>query len=211
MIIRMKRNSPVLDVLLPRNKQLLLAAILLQPERSWYLNELARHLSVSPSSLQRELAQFVAAGIVTRSVDGNRVYYQADRSCPVFKDLSATLAKTIGLAEVIRDSLEHLKTKIDVAIVYGSIASGTEHSASDVDLMIVGRANLADLSPPLRTLEEKLGRAVNVSVYTTNEFLKKIKDKNHFLHSVLETELVHIIGTADDLARLVERVAGSGS
>src|SRR5712692_6980707 len=93
----MERTSPVLDVLLAKTKQHLLSAILLQPERAWYLSELARRFRVPPSSLQRELAQFVEAGIVTKRQDGNRVYFQADRTCPVFQELSQLLTKTVGL------------------------------------------------------------------------------------------------------------------
>jgi len=36
------RTSPLLDVLVSKTKQQILAATLLQPERSWYLVELAR-------------------------------------------------------------------------------------------------------------------------------------------------------------------------
>ncbi len=207
----MERSSQVLDVLLSKTKQHLLSAILLQPERSWYLSELARRLHVPPSSLQRELAQFVETGIVTRRQDGNRVYFQANRICPVFQELSQMLTKTVGLADVVRSALMPLRSNIDVALIYGSIASSKERPSSDVDLMVIGRANLADLSVILRPLEEQLGRSVNVSVYTTQEFLKRLNQRNHFLGSVLKTELLFILGTADDLARLVERAAGKGS
>ena len=207
----MERSSQVLDVLLSKTKQHLLSAILLQPERSWYLSELARRLHVPPSSLQRELAQFVETGIVTRRQDGNRVYFQANRICPVFQELSQMLTKTVGLADVVRSALMPLRPNIDVALIYGSIASSKERPSSDVDLMVIGRANLADLSVILRPLEEQLGRSVNVSVYTTQEFLKRLNQRNHFLGSVLKTELLYIFGTADDLARLVERAADKGS
>jgi len=101
----MELSSQVLDVLLSKTKQHLLSAILLQPERSWYLSELARRLHVPPSSLQRELAQFVETGIVARRQDGNRVYFQANRICPVFQELSQMLTKTVGLADVVRSAL----------------------------------------------------------------------------------------------------------
>src|SRR6266850_5095373 len=203
----MERSSPVLDVLLPKTKRHLLSAILLQPERSWYLSELARRLHVPPSSLQRELAQFVETGIVTKRRDGNRVYFQADRTCPVFQELSQMLTKTAGLADVVRSALTPLQSNIDVALIYGSIASSKERSSSDVDLMVIGGANLADLSVVLRPVEEQLGRSVNVSVYTTREFLKKLQEKSHFVSSVLKTELLFIFGKANDLARFVERAA----
>jgi DNA-binding transcriptional ArsR family regulator len=207
----MERSSPVLDVLLPKTKQRLLSAILLEPERAWYLSELARRLHVPPSSLQRELAQFVEAGIVTKRQDGNRVYFQADQTCPVFHELSRMLAKTAGLADVVRSALTPLQSNIDFAFIYGSIASSKERSSSDVDLMVIGGANLADLAVVLRPAEEQLGRSVNVSVYTTREFLKKLQEKSHFVSSVLKTELLFIFGKANDLARFVERAAGKSS
>ena len=205
----MERNSPVMDVLLPKTKQHLLSALLLQPDRSWYLSALARQLRVPASSIQRELAQFVDAGIVTKRRDGNRVYFQADRNCPVFKELATMLSKTIGLADVVRDELALVRPKIQVAFIYGSVGSGAERSSSDVDLMLIGKANLADLALPLRSLEEKLGRTVNPTVYTSEEFLKRLK--NHFLRSVLNTELLFIFGTANDLARLAKRGKTSAS
>jgi predicted nucleotidyltransferase len=207
----MERKTPVLDALLPRTRQHLLSAILLQPEHSWYLSELARRLHVPPSSLQRELSQLVQAGILTSRQDGNRVYFQADRSCPVFPELSQMLTKTVGLVDVVRSALTALKSRIDLAFIYGSIASGEERSSSDVDLMVVGRANLSDLAVILRSLEEQLGRSVNPSVYTNQEFLKRLGEQNHFLHSVLRTELLFVLGEADDLARFVERAANQGS
>jgi DNA-binding transcriptional ArsR family regulator len=207
----MERISPILDALLPKTKQHLLSEVLLQPQRSWYLSELARRLHVPPSSLQRDLAQFAQAGIVTKRLDGNRVYFQANRTCPIFQDLSRMLAKTAGLADVVRFALAPFRSKIEIALIYGSVASSEEHSSSDVDLMIIGKANLADLAVVLRPLEEELGRSVNVSVYTTQEFRKRLNEKNHFLSSVLRTELLFVLGEPDDLARLVDRTARKGS
>ena len=205
----MERKSPVLDALVPRTKQRLLSAILMRPERTWYLSELARELRVPPSSLQRELQQFVDAGIVVRTHDGNRVYFQADRACPVFAELSRLLAKTAGLADVVREILDPFKPKIVLAFIFGSVAASTERSSSDVDVMVVGSVGLSDLAVSLRSLEERLGRAVNPAVYTSDEFAKRFRAGNHFLTSVLKTELLFILGNPDDLARLTKRTKGA--
>ena len=49
------RKPAALTVLFPTLRGDLLAAILTQPEKWWYLSELAQFLGTSPSSLQREL------------------------------------------------------------------------------------------------------------------------------------------------------------
>jgi DNA-binding transcriptional ArsR family regulator len=203
----MTRNSPLLDGLLTEVKQQVLAAIFLFPDRSWYLHELARHLKIPVSSVQHQLGVFVAAHLLTRRKDGNRVYYQADRSCPIFLPLAEILWKTAGLADVVRDALKPLAAKISVAFIYGSVGSGEERASSDVDLMIIGRAALSEIADVLRPAEEKVEREINATVYTVQEFLKKVKEGHHFLTSVLDKELLFIHGTADDLAKLIERPA----
>ncbi len=99
------RGSSLLDSLTTRTKQRLLAATVLHPEREWYLLELARHLGVTPSSIQRDLAAFVHAGVLKRRADGNRVYFRADMDCPIFTELRSVLLKTVGLVEVLREAL----------------------------------------------------------------------------------------------------------
>lgn len=90
------RKSPLLDALLPKVRQGLLAATVLRPGKAWYLSELARHLGVRPSTVQRELASFAAAGILKRRRDGNRTYFQADENCPILAELRGLISKTIG-------------------------------------------------------------------------------------------------------------------
>lgn len=204
----MLRRSPALDALISRTKQQVLAATLLRPERSWYLLELARHLRVTPSSIQRELGLLVRSGILKRREDGNRVYFQADRNCPIFPDLRRILVKTAGLVDILKEGLAPLRKKIDVAFVYGSIASSDEHASSDVDLMVIGRAKLSELAVALRGPESRVGRSVNPTVYTSEEFAKKVREGNHFLNTVLSEELLFVYGTESDLATLAPRPAG---
>jgi predicted nucleotidyltransferase len=207
----MNRTTPLLDALTTRVKQRVLSATLLQPERSWYLHELARHLHVPPSSVQHELRLFASAGLLTRKEHGNRVYYQADQSSPIFRALSEVLRKTAGLVDVVRDALKPLAVKLEAAFIYGSVAAGEEKASSDVDLMVIGRAPLSEIAGLLRAAEDEVGRNINPMVYTTQEFLKKIKEGHHFLTSVLEKELLFVHGTIDDLAKLTGRSDGEAA
>ena len=49
------RTTSTLDALFPAIRAGVLSATMLQPEHWWFMTELARHLGVTPSSLQREL------------------------------------------------------------------------------------------------------------------------------------------------------------
>lgn len=196
----MRKSSPI-DALISKTTQGLLAATVLQPQRWWYLSDLAKHLGRRPSSLQGPLASLVSAGVLLRRKDGNRVYFQADPSCPFLSELQGIIAKTVGLVDVLREALLPLNSRITVAFVHGSVARSLERASSDVDLIVIGSLGLSKLSPVLEAVEGRLGRPINASVYTPQEFAKKIDAKNHFLRAVLDKEKLFVIGNTDELER----------
>ena len=201
----------IVDALLPGARRDVLAATLLEPGRWWYLSDLARRLGRAPSSLQRELASLSEAGILRQRRDGNRVYFQADRTCPVFGELAGLMAKTAGLVDVLREALAPLRSRIRVAFVHGSVARGAERSSSDVDLLLVGTASLAKVAPALRRAETRLGRPVNVTFYSPRELGTKLAAGHHFLRSVLGAERLFVIGHESDLETIVGAGKGRAS
>lgn len=94
---------------------------------------------------------------------------------------------------------------ITVAFVHGSVAKSLKRASSDVDLIVIGSLGLSKLSPVLEAVEEHLGRPVNASVYTLQEFATKMAGKNHFLRAVLDKEKLFVIGNTDDLERVTRR------
>ena len=78
--VRNMRNSSVFTALFPQVRQGVLAATLGQPDKWWYLSELAGRLGTSPSSLQRELSSLVASGILMHRREGTRAYFKAETS-----------------------------------------------------------------------------------------------------------------------------------
>src|SRR5471032_371605 len=143
-------RNVMLDALFPRTRQGILGAVLVQPERAWYVSELARRMGVPSSSLQRELQNLTEAKILKTHRQGRMVYYQANVDSPLFPDLRGLLLKTAGLADVLADALKPLASKLRIVFVYGSIASGSEQADSDIDLMVVGTVSPMELALPLR-------------------------------------------------------------
>lgn len=201
----MRIRTGSLDALFPRTRQGILAAILLQPGRGWFLTDLARHLKAPPSSLQRELARLVGAEILGRRREGNLVYYRANQDNPLFPELRGLLLKTAGLRDQVRHALEPFEKQITAAFVFGSFASARESSESDVDVFVLGGVLLSDLSPALGDLEERLGRPVNAMIYSPAEVAAKARAGHRLLGRVLEGRKLFVIGTEDDLAEVLGR------
>jgi len=201
--IRIMRNYSVLTALFPQVRQGVLAATLGQPDKWWYLSELAGRLGTSPSSLQRELSSLVASGILVHRREGTRAYFKAETQSPVFRDLQHLFEKTAGLAPILEHILKPFGNKIQSAFIYGSVARSRENAMSDVDVMVIGRAGLADLSPALRKAEARLGREVNVTAYSPEEFREKIKSGDHFLAAVLRGRKQFVKGGQSDVDEIV--------
>ena len=195
------RNTSALDALFPKTRQGILAATLVQPEKVWYVSELARRMGVPSSSLQRELQELTNAGILKSYRQGRMVYYRANSDSPLFPELRGLLLKTSGLVDVLRDALKPVAGRITLAFVYGSIASSQERSESDVDLMVIGSVSPADLALPLRPAREQLGREINPTVYSVTEFKRKRDAKDHFLSQVLTGPRLIVLGSENDLGK----------
>ena len=196
------RKKSSIAVLLPKTRRAVLAATVMHPEKWWFLADLARHLGVPPSSIQREMNSLVEVGILLRKREGKQVYFKPDPNCPILTELQGLMRKTLGLADVLRDILTPFAKSVKIAFIYGSLARSEELSESDVDLMIVGDIMLADIAPAIRKAEEKLGREVNPVIFSMEEFAKKIAIGHHFLKTVFGSEKIFLMGNKDDLARL---------
>ncbi len=197
--LRNMRTTALLDTLFPGVRQRVLTATLTRPDKWWYLSELADFLHTRPSSLQRELSALVQSGILEQRRDGRRTYFKAGTRSPIFRDLRSIFEKTVGLIPTLRIALRPFDDKTACAFVYGSVARREERATSDVDLMVIGDVGLAELSPFLRKAEKRLGREINVTNYSVDEFRKKVAQGDHFLTTVLKGGLQFVKGEQRDL------------
>ena len=204
-IIIRNMRKPVMDYIFNKTKQKVFSAILLNPDKWWYLTDLAKHLRTTPSSLQRELAGLKEADVLLSKKDGNRVYYKANEDCPFLEDLQGLLIKTIGIADHITQVLNEFKSKIEFAFIYGSVAKKEEISKSDVDLCVIGITKLSEISPKLSKIEKKLMREVNPSIYSKNEFTKKLKNQNHFIKEIITDKKIFLIGKENEFNKIFKQ------
>lgn len=196
----------LLSVLFPRVRAEVLRLLFADANRELHLRDLTRQSRLSLGTVQDELEKLSAADLVTSQRDGNRRYYRANASHPLFPDLQQLVLKTSGLRDVLVQALRGVKG-VELAFVFGSLAGGSGKAASDVDLMVIGEAGLRALAPRLRKAGERLGREINPVTMTAAEFAKGRKG-NAFLANVLAAEKLFVRGDANELDRTGLRRAG---
>src|SRR5690606_2816848 len=126
---------------------------------------------------------------------GNQKHYQANPNSPVFTELSAIIQKTIGLADPIRAALEPMAHQITAAFIYGSVAKKTDTSSSDIDLMLISdEITYGELFSALEQTSSLLGRPINPTIFTPDEFKKRLAHEESFLTRVMGQSKIWLIG-----------------
>lgn len=181
-----------------------LGLLLGRPGERFYFREVLRASGGGSGAVQRELKNLVGAGLVVREKRGNQVYFSANREAPIFPELQSIFTKTAGAVEVLRTTLRPLiaEGRIQVALVYGSVAAGKQTAESDIDLLVVGEAGLSDVVPAVRVAEARLGREINPTVYPAREFRSKLRHGAAFLKRVLNGPKLFVTGDEHDLGQL---------
>ena len=166
-----------------------------QPERAFHMNELRRLTGLGSASLQRELKRLTAAGLVDAEAVGNLRRFQANPHSPVYAELLALTRKALGMMPLLREALQPLQPGLLSAWVYGSVAKQTDTARSDIDVMLVGTdLLLSQVLARLEPAEALLGRRINPSCYTPDEFERRRAEPDSFVNRVLLQPVLQLTG-----------------
>jgi predicted nucleotidyltransferase len=184
----------LMNLLFGTYRQRILGELLLHPESSYHVRELARVTDTTAGTLHKELTKLAEAGLLLREEQGNQVRYQANRQCPIYSELASLFRKTTGLADVLANALQPLADNIKTALVFGSVARGEETASSDIDLLIIGNVGFADVVKALHPAQTVLSREINPVIYSSAEIQKRIKNKDHFIQQILKQDTISVLG-----------------
>jgi DNA-binding transcriptional ArsR family regulator len=208
----MRSNCPathprLVEVLFGVYRRQILGLLLLRPDETFYVREIARLTGVPVGSLHRELKLLTAAGLLIRSRLGNQVRYQADLNCTVYKELAGIFRKSAGLADVLRDALAPFSTKISLAFIFGSVAQGKEGAFSDIDMLVIGTVPFVEIVDACTSCRERLGREINPVVMSSSIWKTKYKQGDRFVSRVAEEPKLFLIGDSDEFGKLTQNRA----
>lgn len=195
-------NLSIAEALFGKAQRAVLALLFGQPDRAFYVREVVTAAGTGASQVQKELENLARAGLVVREPRGNQVWFRANSASPVFRELKSLVAKTFGIADVVRESLQPFARNVVAAFIYGSVARGEHDASSDVDLLVVGDIAPSRLAPMQLELGRILGRRISIVVYDAAEFRKHIAEHEHFIGNLMKQPRIWLLGTETDLAAL---------
>lgn len=173
-------------------RTLKIVAVFLGTNQSLYVREIARKTSLPPATVSRILQRLIDQELVVFQIKGNLKLFQLNQNHPSLPEIKALTQKEVGQIPLLTQKLCRLPL-INSATVYGSAASNQLTSSSDIDLLIVGQPPVDRLNQELNRLEKNLGREINYSLYSPEEFSRQ-KNQPGFLKYILSQPHQTIIG-----------------
>jgi len=173
-----------------KNQTLVLEIFFNNPEKSYYLREIARMIGKKPGVFQRDISKLVQEKILESSYRANSRFFCLNKKHPLYKEIKSIFFKTMGIEGSLKKTIGKIGG-VKRAFIYGSYAKAEEGAASDVDLFVIGTVDENTLIDAISRLEEKLGREINYTLMTEKEFNQK-KDKNSFIKNILHYKTIEL-------------------
>ncbi len=173
----------------------LLSYFFTNPQAKLYLRDIAVKLNVDAANLSRELRRLVLEGTFVSEKQGNLKYFSLNRRYPLYQEIKSMIFKTIG----VQGSIENLLSKtpgITRAFIYGSFAKNRERAGSDIDLCLIVRKPVfkeGGLLEGIHQLERELGREINYTFFTEEEWRAKQQAKDSFVLTLLKNKRIELI------------------
>jgi len=186
------------DLITSQSRIKLLSVLLAQPSEMFHVRELVRRTGDEINAVRRELLFLEKKGILTREPRANRVYYSLSKNYPFYFDLLRMGSKITGLGDAILKNRVKIG-RIKYAMFSGKFARRMEKGPTDVDFIIVGTIVLPELAVLIRDEERRLGREINYTVMTEEEFSFRKKKRDPFILSVLLGSRVVLYGDEESM------------
>lgn len=150
----------------------------------FHIRDLTRRVGTEINAVRRELLRLTKSGLLRREPRGNRVYFRLRREYLFFDELLSMAAKETGFSGRLIENLS-LLGNAKIIFVSRLFYLGRISKPTEIDLFLLGKIDLNVLGKIIKEEEGRLGREVNYTVFTEEEFEFRKKRKDVFVASLL--------------------------
>ena len=186
------------EIFISKTRVKLLEVFLIDPTQMYHVRDLVRRTGEEINAVRRELARMERVGMVKKEPRGNRLYYWFRHDYSLYHDLLSMVAKTTGIGAAIIKSRNKLGN-VQVVMLSGKFVRHLPRKSPDeVDLLIVGNINLAELGTLVRAEEERRGQSINYTPMTEEELKFRRTRRDPFLQEIMSQSRI-LVGSDEDL------------
>lgn len=166
---------PLLPIFRSRLQGELLALVLVDPSRSWTIEELADRTGHPYQTVATEVRRLQDAQLVHIRTVGRTKLLSADESNPYVPPLTQLVLMAFGPPLVISEEFGTV-SRIEQLMIYGSWAARYEGETGpaphDIDLLVIGKPDRDEVHDAALRAQQRLGREVNVTLRTRDAWDK---------------------------------------
>lgn len=188
------------DLIISRVRVKILQLFFLASEKMFHVREIVRRTSEEINAVRRELAHLEKIGLMSKEHRANRLYYSLRHDYSLYFDLMELIIKTSGLgADLIKNKAKLGKVKF--IMISGKFARNLNRGTNDVDILMVGKVVLPEISQLVRQEEVRREREINYTVMSEEEFEFRKRRRDPFILEILRGSRIMIIGDEQELVR----------
>jgi len=175
-----------------RTRVKVLALLLNNSTRAYYVREITRKVDEQINSVRRELANLKSVGLVRSYAKNGKIYFQANTKADIFAEMKKIFGKVAK--EVAYENVLGEKLKSAGAVQYAALMGYFVQDAScPIDLFLIGNIEKAKLKPIIKDLSDEIGHEVNFTTMTPEEFTERNMLFDRFLTEIMAAQKVVVI------------------
>lgn len=175
-----------------RTRAKILRLLLTNPEKPYFVREIARKVGEHMNSVRRELKILSTEDIVVAQGNLQKRFFQANPKHPLFFELKALVFK----GEVMEEQKILKSIQSTGKIVYLAL-SGFFVNREDLptDILIVGVVNHKKIERMMRSFQEHFDREIRYTVLSQAEYRYRSTLTDRFLYAILDGPKIEVINT----------------
>ena len=151
-----------------------------EPEKEFYVRELARILKKSPTTISSKLKEYSKLGILNYEKKLNHLLFKANTESRKFKQIKLNYnlsnISESGLVEYLTEEFNYPKA----IVLFGSFSKAENIKKSDIDVLII-TALRKELD--LSKYEKKLGHKIQLFIHSDKEIVSMQKTNKELINS----------------------------
>lgn len=187
------------DLIISRVRVKILSLFFSFPDKIFHVRETVRQTGEEINAVRRELLHLEKIGLFSKERRANRLYYNLRKDYPLYYDILEIVTKTSGLGEAILKNKAKLG-KVKYVVISGRFARRKERrERNEIDFLVVGNVVLPELAQLIKAEEVRVGKEVNYTVMSEEEFDFRKRRRDPFVENILRMSKVMVIGDEEEL------------
>jgi len=164
----------------------ILSAFFSSPSKSYYVQELAREVGISPGSASYASSALEKEGILKKERKANSIFYSLDNSSPLVRKMKC--AWFLEQLMKFRNCWEN--PEFQSVALYGSRSSGDFIEKSDIDILVISNLPRQKIMDSFAPLERRFREKLSLTVLPIAKWLEMARKGDPFYKEVLSNHII---------------------